>query len=50
MKIKGEYNKAVVYTDNIERTAIEQIKLLCDQEAFRDSQIAIMPDVHAGAI
>ena len=48
MNIKGKYNTAIVYTENIEQEAIEQIRTVCDQEAFRDSAIRIMPDVHAG--
>ncbi len=47
--IKGKYNAAVVFTDNIENTAARQIKTLCDQEFVAGSKIAIMPDVHAGA-
>lgn len=48
MEIKGKYNKAIVYTSNIEDVAIEQIKTICNLEIFKDSNIAIMPDVHAG--
>ncbi len=47
--IEGKYNYAIVYTDNVEKTAEEQIKILCDQEFVRGSKIRIMPDVHAGA-
>jgi len=46
--IKGKYAEAVVYTDNIEDTAYEQIKELCNQEFAKGSNIRIMPDVHAG--
>ncbi len=48
-RIRGRYNEAVVYTDNIEEKATEQIRSLCDLEVYRDSKIRIMPDVHAGA-
>lgn len=37
-----------IFTDNIEEKAIAQIDLLLEQEAFKDSKIRIMPDVHAG--
>lgn len=37
-----------VFTDDIEQEAINQINELLDQEAFKDSKIRIMPDVHAG--
>lgn len=37
-----------IFTDNIDNNAIEQINLLLEQEAFKNSKIRIMPDVHAG--
>ena len=37
-----------IFTDNIEDVAIEQINELLSQEAFKDSKVRIMPDVHAG--
>ena len=37
-----------IFTDNIEKTAVEQINRLLEQEAFKNSKIRIMPDVHAG--
>jgi len=48
MEIKGRYNTAIVYTENIEPGAIAQIKTLCDQEFVQGSKIRIMPDVHSG--
>lgn len=48
-KIKGQFNEAVVYTDNIEETAYEQIRELCNQPFVKESRIRIMPDTHAGA-
>lgn len=47
--IKGEYNFAKVYTDEIEQTALDQVELLCNQAWTKGLQIRIMPDVHAGA-
>ncbi|MBD5328954.1 MAG: RtcB family protein [Bacteroides sp.] len=38
-----------IFTDNIETTALEQIKMLLSIEVFSDKKIRIMPDVHAGA-
>lgn len=32
MEIKGKYVTAIIYTDNIEGTALHQIEELCDQE------------------
>lgn len=49
IELKGKYNTAKVFTDNIEESAISQIIELCNQEAFKDSKIRIMPDVHSGA-
>ena len=49
LEVKGEYNTAKVFTNNIEDVAIAQIKNLCDQAFTQGSKIRIMPDVHAGA-
>ena len=49
IELQGKYNKAKVFTNNIEETAISQIIELCNQEFAKDSKIRIMPDVHAGA-
>lgn len=38
-----------IFTDNIEETALEQIKQLLSIDVFSDKKIRIMPDVHAGA-
>lgn len=46
--LKGKYNTATVFTDNIEQEAISQIINMLNQYAFRDSRVRIMPDVHAG--
>jgi len=46
--IKGMHNTAICYTSQLEESAAEQIKNVCDQEAFADCKIRIMPDVHAG--
>jgi len=49
LNMKGQFNTAKVFTDNIEEEAISQIKILLDQEFVRNSKIRFMPDVHAGA-
>ena len=46
--IQGSCNTAVCYTNELEKTAAEQIKTVCDQSFFANSKIRIMPDVHAG--
>jgi tRNA-splicing ligase RtcB len=47
--VNGQYSEAIVYTDNVEAKAYQQIQELCNQEFARDSCIRIMPDTHAGA-
>lgn len=47
--IKGKYSEAVVYTDIINDTACDQIKMLCDLSFTEGCKIRIMPDAHAGA-
>lgn len=49
IEIKGKYNTAIVFTDNIEEGAVKQIETLCNQEFVQGSKIRIMPDVHSGA-
>lgn len=49
LELRGKYNTAKVFTDNIDPAAISQIIELCNQEFIKDSKIRIMPDVHAGA-
>lgn len=48
IEIKGKFNKAKCFCTTLEEAAAEQIKQVCDQEAFADCKIRIMPDVHAG--
>ncbi len=49
IEIKGKYNTAKVWTNEIEETARLQIATFLDHAAFKDGNISIMPDVHAGA-
>lgn len=37
-----------IFTDNIDEAVLEQIKVLTEQEVFKNSKIRIMPDVHVG--
>ncbi|WP_315168711.1 RtcB family protein [Metaclostridioides mangenotii] len=46
--VKGKYNEAKIFTSNIDERTKEEIKLLCDQEAYLNSVIRIMPDCHSG--
>lgn len=38
-----------IFTDNVEETALEQIRGLLSIDVFSDKKLRIMPDVHAGA-
>lgn len=49
IEIKGKFNTARVFTDNVDSSAISQIIELCNEEFVKDSIIRIMPDTHAGA-
>jgi tRNA-splicing ligase RtcB len=46
IEVKGKYNTAKVFTDNLESEAMAQIMELCNQEFVKDSVIRIMPDAH----
>jgi len=48
IEIKGRHNTAKCFCDDLEGSAAEQIRTVCDQAEFADSKIRIMPDVHAG--
>lgn len=46
--INEKYNTIKVFTDNLEYSAWDQLKLIANQEAYSKSKIRVMPDVHAG--
>ena len=48
--VNGICTSAKIFTDSIEDYALAQIRMLCDDEAFRGSKIRIMPDVHPGKV
>ena len=48
IELRGKYNNAIVYTDNIEQEAVSQIITLLNQPFAEQNQIRFMPDVHAG--
>lgn len=48
MILKGKYNTAKVFTENVEQACVEQIESLLNMEAFAGTKIRIMPDCHAG--
>lgn len=49
MILKGKYNEAVVFTENLEEGSKNQIVDLLNEEFTKGSKIRIMPDVHVGA-
>ena len=48
IEITGQFNTAKCFATTLDDGACEQIKAVCDTEAFASSKIRIMPDVHAG--
>ena len=48
VEIKGRYNTAKCFCETMEDVAAEQVRAVCNQAAFADCKIRIMPDVHAG--
>ena len=49
IEIRGQFNTAICYCDEMEESAAQQIRDMCDQPIFANARIRIMPDVHAGA-
>ena len=47
--VEGRYNSAKVFTNVLDENCIDQIKGLLDLEAFREAQVRIIPDCHAGS-
>ncbi|MDD4970831.1 MAG: RtcB family protein [Paludibacter sp.] len=43
-----EGNEAIIFADTFEYEAFEQVKKMCNFEAYLDAKIRIMPDAHAG--
>ena len=48
MELIGKYNKAIVFTDNLEEGAKYQIIDLLNQDFIEGAKVRIMPDVHQG--
>ncbi len=46
--VKGKYGQANCFCTELEQSAEEQIRAVCNREEFASSKIRIMPDVHAG--
>lgn len=48
-EIDGEYEKARVFADSLEKSAIGQLTALCNQPFVAGANLRIMPDAHAGS-
>ena len=48
IELRGKYNTAKVFTDNIDSETIGQVTSLLNQEFLKGSQVRIMPDCHSG--
>lgn len=48
LTLNGKYNKAHVFTQHIEQTAISQIINMLNEKITENTNVAVMPDVHAG--
>lgn len=48
IEIKGKFNTAKVFVEDIDELTYEQVEKLVNQEFTKDSVIRIMPDCHAG--
>ena len=45
--VNGKYNKAIVHSNDVEEYALAQLKMICDNEIFKDSNIIAMCDIHS---
>lgn len=48
--VTGIYATALIFSDRAEDYALAQIRQLCDNEAFQNCKIRVMPDVHPGKV
>lgn len=48
MKLKGKYGSAIVFAEDLEDGARDQIINLLNQDFIEDAKVRIMPDVHQG--
>jgi len=47
--ITGKYTKIKVMADNVEESAFKQLLDVANQEIFKNTNVVVQPDVHAGA-
>jgi RNA-splicing ligase RtcB len=49
MLLKGKFTNAVIFSETVESSALDQIRNIINQSFMKDVKVRIMPDVHAGA-
>lgn len=49
LEIRGKYNTAKIFTDQVDEDSIAQVIQVCNQKFTEGSKIRLMPDIHAGA-
>lgn len=49
IELRGKYNTAKVFTDNVDSSTISQVIELLNQDYVEGEKIRIMPDCHSGA-
>lgn len=48
-EVKGKFNTAKIFTDNVDNETISQVMNILNQESLENTKIRIMPDCHAGS-
>ncbi len=48
IELKGKYNSAKIFTDVVDQESISQVMGILNLESLKDTQIRMMPDIHAG--
>ncbi|MFF5994029.1 RtcB family protein [Lysinibacillus sp. KU-BSD001] len=48
IKVQGQYTDSIIYTNNPQEAAIQQIEELVNQSFMTGTKVRIMPDYHAG--
>ena len=46
-EVIGKYNKAKIYATSVDSASYAQVLRMCNMEKLKDSNIAMMPDMHA---
>lgn len=49
LEFKGKWNTCKVFNDELDQASISQVYDLMNNEAFKDSTVRYMPDIHKGA-